>query len=192
MRSVSRIPMWRASTIAPDLLLGVGLIGLDVVARLLPHAPNFTPFAASALFAAAVFRTRMLSLAVPLLALALSDSILGFDEWRVMSVVYAATALPAAMVLCMRRSPSSIAVLAIMASSSIVFFVSTNFAVWAFGTIYTHDFAGLATCYVAALPFFQNTLSGDLLWTFLLFGGYQLFRRLLAMRRRAFPTGAAA
>ncbi len=63
MRSISRMQMWRASTIVPDVLLGTGLIGLDVVARLMPHAPNFTPFAASALFAAAVFRTRMLSLA---------------------------------------------------------------------------------------------------------------------------------
>ncbi len=191
MRSISRMQMWRASTIVPDVLLGTGLIGLDVVARLMPHAPNFTPFAASALFAAAVFRTRMLSLAVPLLALTLSDSILGFDEWRVMSVVYAATALPALMILSLRRVPSPVALLAIAASSSVVFFISTNFAVWAFGTIYPHDFAGLATCYVAALPFFQNTLSGDLFWTFLLFGGYQLVRILLAGIRRGLPSAAA-
>ena len=40
-----------------------GLVGLDIAARLLPHAPNFTPVAATALFAASVLRTRALSAA---------------------------------------------------------------------------------------------------------------------------------
>ena len=192
MKSMSRMQVWRASTIVPDVLLATGLISLDVVARLVPHAPNFTPLAASALFAAAVFRVRILSLAVPLIAMALSDSVLGFYDWRVMSVVYAAIALPAGMALCAGRLRSPIVVLSLALSSSVVFFVSTNFAVWAFGTTYTHDFAGLSTCYVAALPFFQNTLGGDLCWTCALFGGYQLFRALLAIPGRTFPSGAAA
>ncbi len=106
MKPMSRMGMWRASTIVPDVLLAAGLIGLDVVARLVPHAPNFTPLAASALFAAAVFRVRILSFAVPLIAMALSDSVLGFYDWRVMAVVYAAIALPAGMALCAGRSPS--------------------------------------------------------------------------------------
>jgi len=192
MKSMSRMGMWRASTIVPDVLLAAGLIGLDVVARLVPHAPNFTPLAASALFAAAVFRVRILSFAVPLIAMALSDSILGFYDWRVMAVVYAAIALPAGMALCAGRSPSPIALLCLAVSSSVVFFVSTNFAVWAFDTMYTHDFAGLSTCYVAALPFFQNALSGDLFWMCVLFGGHRLVRVLLATARRAAPSGAAA
>ena len=192
MKSMSRMQVWRASTIMPDVLLATGLISLDVVARLVPHAPNFTPLAASALFAAAVLRVRILSLAVPLIAMALSDSVLGFYDWRVMSVVYAAIALPAGMALCAGRLRSPIVVLSLALSSSVVFFLSTNFAVWAFGTMYTHDFAGLSTCYVAALPFFQNTLSGDLCWTCALFGGLHLFRLLLAIPGRTFPSGAAA
>ena len=180
MKPMSRMGMWRASTIVPDVLLAAGLIGLDVVARLVPHAPNFTPLAASALFAAAVFRVRILSLAVPLIAMALGDAVLGFYDWRIMGVVYAAIALPAGMALCAGRLPSPAALVLLSLSSSVVFFVSTNFAVWAFGTTYTHDFAGLSTCYVAALPFFQNTLSGDLFWTCVLFGGHRLVRVLLA------------
>jgi uncharacterized protein DUF6580 len=58
--------------------------------------------------------------------------------------------------------------------------------------MYTYDFAGLSTCYVAALPFFQNTLSGDLFWTCALFGGHRLVHVLLATARRAAPSGAAA
>ena len=189
MRVVSRTQMWRASTIMPDVLLGAGLIGLDVVARLVPHAFGFTPLVASALFAAAMFRLRALSFAVPLIAMVLSDSVLGFDDWRVMSVVYAATALPAAMVLWAGRLRSPLVLLSIAASASVFFFISTNFAVWAFGTLYTRDFAGLATCYVAALPFFQNQLAGDLFWTCVLFGGHRLVLlpawRMILPRRRA-------
>ncbi len=192
MRSMSRMQVWRASTIMPDILLATGLISLDVVARLVPHAPNFTPLAASALFAAAVFRVRMLSLAVPLIAMALSDSVLGSYDWRVMGVVYAAIALPAGMALCAGRLRSPLAVLCLALSSSVVFFLSTNFAVWAFGTMYTHDVAGLSTCYVAALPFFQIRLGGDLWWTCALLGGHQLFRALLAIPGRTFPSRAAA
>ena len=58
--------------------------------------------------------------------------------------------------------------------------------------LHPHDFAGLSTCYVAALPFFQNTLSGDLFWMCVLFGGHRLVRVLLATARRAAPSGAAA
>jgi hypothetical protein len=192
MKSMSRMRIRRAAAIAPDVLLAAGLIGLDVVARLVPHAPNFTPLAASALFAAAVFRVRVLSLAVPLLAMALSDAVLGFYDWKLMGVVYAAITLPAVMALGVGRLRSPIALLCLAVSSSVVFFVTTNFAVWAFGAIYTRDLAGLSTCYVAALPFFQNTLSGDLFWTCVLFGGHQLIRVLLAMARRASPTGVAA
>ena len=185
MRSASQAQIWRAAGILPDVLLGAGLIGLDVAARLLPHPPNFSSVAASALFAAAVFRVRVLSFAVPLLALALSDAIIGFDDWRMAAVIYAATVFPAALVVCVRGLPSPIALLGIAACSSVVFFVSTNFGVWAFGAMYPRDLAGLAACYVAALPFFQNTLGGDLFWMFALFGGYQLFRAVLATPRLA-------
>jgi hypothetical protein len=192
MNPISRAHTWRASPIVPDLLLGTALIGLDVFIRLVPHAWHFTPLAASALFAAAMFRVRMLSLAVPLIAMALSDSVMGFYDWRVMAVVYAASAAPAAMALCVARLRSPLVLLSLAAASSIVFFLATNFAVWAFDGMYTHDLAGLSACYVAALPFFKSTIAGDLLWTCVLFGAYQLVRMLLASTRGDRARGVAA
>src|SRR5262245_35392811 len=60
----------------------------------------------------------------------------------------------------------SVAVLlSLCLASSVTFFLTTNFAVWAFEGIYSHDLAGLTACYVAALPFFKNTIIGDLFWT---------------------------
>src|SRR6476620_9201713 len=78
-----------------ELSLAMSLVGLDIVARVAPHAPNVTPIAASAVFAGMVLRSRALALAVPISALSLSDLVVGSYDWRIMGVVYAALALPA-------------------------------------------------------------------------------------------------
>jgi hypothetical protein len=151
--------------------LAMSLVGLDVIARLAPHAPNFTPIAASALFAGAMLRSRTLALAVPVAAMLASDFVLGGYDWRIMGMVYAALALPALLGRWGRaRSATVLAPLAL--SSSLIFFATTNFAVWVFSGMYAHDLAGLMHCYVAALPFLQNTVIGDMFWTTLLFGGW--------------------
>jgi hypothetical protein len=158
-----------------ELALVMSLIGLDVIARLAPHAPNFTPVAASALFAGAVLRSRTLALAVPLAAMLASDLILGVYDWRIMGVVYAALALPALLGR-WGRARGMIVLAPLALSSSLLFFATTNFAVWAFSGMYTRDFAGLVHCYVAALPFLQNTVIGDMFWTGVLFGGWWIAR----------------
>jgi hypothetical protein len=165
-----------------EFMLLFGLIALDVVVRILPNPLNFSSVAASALFAGAVLG-RPLALAVPLAALALSDCVLGFDDWRVMIFVYAGLTLPAVLGLFTRGfwKPIRLASLAVL--SSVLFFVTSNFAVWMFSGIYARDAAGLVKCYIAALPFFQNTLMGDLFWTAMLFGGLWLARLALGGRR---------
>jgi hypothetical protein len=154
-----------------QLALVLGLVALDVVARLLPHAPNFTPIVASGLFAGAFLNSRLLALTVPLAAMALSDYIIGFYDWHVMIAVYAAFMMPAVFGGGMRLRSAKIVALPLAVSSSVIFFVVSNFAVWAFTGMYVHDASGLLTCYLAALPFFQNALMGDAFWTVVLFGG---------------------
>ena len=90
------------------------------------------------------------------------------------------------------RLRSPVVLLSLAVTSSVVFFLATNLAVWAFEGLYTQDLAGLSRCYVAALPFFKNTVIGDLFWTGVLFGGYHLLRMLLAGTRRDRASGAAA
>ena len=162
--------------LAAELPLAAGLVELDVVARLLPHAPNFTPIAASAVFAGMILRSRTLALAVPLAAMLVSDLVLGGYDWRVMAVVYAAFTLPALLAMAARRFRTSIVIVPVVLSSSVIFFLTTNFAVWAWSGIYPLTFAGLVRCYVAALPFFQNTLCGDRFWSAALFGGWRRMR----------------
>jgi hypothetical protein len=162
-----------------ELSLAMSLVGLDIVARVAPHAPNVTPIAASAVFAGMVLRSRALALAVPISALLLSDLVVGSYDWRIMGVVYAALALPALLARWARARP--VVVLApLVLSSSLLFFATTNFAVWAFSGMYADDLRGLVHCYVAALPFLWNTVAGDVLWTALLFGTWWSAKFLFA------------
>ena len=75
-------------------------------------------------------------------------------------------------------------------TSSALFFLVTNFGVWAFGSLYPMTWDGLIACYVAAVPFFRNTLQGDLFYTLVLFGGFRLLeRRFSGLREPSMPSG---
>ncbi len=172
-----------------DLWMDLGLVAFlvvfDVVARLVPHAPGIWPFAASALFAGRMLRIPALAVVVPLAAVLLSNVALAGEDWRITAVVCAAITLPAFAGMLARRYPGAIAVVAGMVACSLIFFVTTNFAVWAFGTLYPHTLQGLTQCYIMALPFLDKTVLGDLFWTAVLFGGAWLAQRGPALARRA-------
>jgi hypothetical protein len=168
------------SPIRAEVLLVLFLVGFDVVARLLMHVPNVSPVAASALFAGMTLHRRSLALLVPLAAMLIGDAFVGFYDWRVMIVVYAAMLLPAvAGILASRYRPSRVVVPAVVACS-LIFFATTNFAVWAFSGMYSPDTAGLMQCFTLALPFLKYTMAGDLFWAAVLFGGAWLVQRLTA------------
>ena len=175
----SRADLWM------DLGLVAFLIVFDVAARLLPHAPGVWPFAATALFAGRMMRIPALAVIVPVAAVLLSNVALAAEDWRVSAVICAAVTLPAFAGMIARRYPGAISVIAGMVSCSLIFFVTTNFAVWAFNGMYPMNFDGLVQCYVAALPFLDKTVLGDLFWTAVLFGGAWLVQHGPALARRA-------
>lgn len=154
-----------------DLALMVFLIALDVAARLLPHAPGVWPVAATALFAGRVFRNPALALIVPLAATGLSNLALPGDDWRVELMVAVALLVPVFAGMASRRFAGMLPVVVAMVGSSLAFFLITNFAVWAFNGMYPMTAQGLAACYIAALPFLDRTVFGDLAWAGALFGG---------------------
>ncbi|MEW6454638.1 MAG: DUF6580 family putative transport protein [Pseudomonadota bacterium] len=170
------------SKLGSDFLLAGALVGLVVVARLLPHAPNFTPAAAAALFAGTMLHHRGIALVVPFAAMIASDAVLGFYDWRVMSVVYVALALPAMIGMLAEHVRVSRMLVPATLFGSLLFFATTNLAVWAFSGIYPQTMDGLLACYIAALPFLKNTIAGDLFWGVALFSGAYLVQ---AMRERA-------
>lgn len=174
--------------IGSDLLLAAALVCLVVIARLLPHAPNFTPVAAAALFAGTMLHHRGIALAVPFAAMIASDAMLGFYDWRVMSVVYGLLALPAVIGMLAKHIRVSRMLVPAALSGSLLFFVTTNFAVWAFSGIYPQTTDGLIACYIAALPFLKNTIAGDLFWGVALFSGAYLVQSILVPSIRARAT----
>jgi hypothetical protein len=149
--------------------------------RLVPHPPNFTPIGAMALFSGAYLGRKPLAFAVPLGALLLSDLVLGFYHGQATVYFSVALIVMIGMVALGRRSPIRVGAAAVL--SSVVFFVVTNFGMWLFSGFYPRTFAGLEACYVAAVPFFQNTVAGDLFYATLLFGGFKIAELLLPRLR---------
>ena len=156
--------------------------------RLVPHPPNFSPIDAMALFSGAYLGRRWVAFAAPLGALLLSDLVLGF--YHGMATVYATVALVVAIgwSLSSRRSPLRIAGAAV--AGSVTFFLITNFGMWLFSGFYPLTSAGLAACYVAAIPFFQTTVAADLFYAGLLFGGFALAEHFLPQLRAGKPQPA--
>jgi hypothetical protein len=157
------------------LVLCTAIVGAAAL-RLVPHPPNFTPIGAMALFSGAYLGRRgAIALVAPLGALLLSDLVLGF--YRGMPTVYFSVALIVLLggLALKRVSPIRIGTAAV--ASSVLFFVITNFGTWLSGGFYPRTLAGLEACYIAAIPFFQNTVAGDLIYSAVLFGGFALLER---------------
>jgi hypothetical protein len=145
---------------------------LAVAIRFIPHPWQFTPLAASLLFFGA--RASRRQAWIPLLLFAVSDLLLNkfvyaypFGWEQTVTWVWYAAILFLGMGL--RKHQKPLPILGAALASSISFYLISNFMVWVAGTMYPKDWAGLATCYETALPFFRHTLEGDMLFTILMF-----------------------
>lgn len=152
--------------------------------RLIPHPPNVAPIGALALFGGACFADTRAAFLVPLAAMFLSDLAIGlasgdisFGLHSLLPVVYGAFALIVCLGLSLRGRRRVGRIAAATLAGSLLFFVVTNFGVWALGSWYPTTWAGLAACYAAAIPFFRHTLLGDAVYATALFGGLALLER---------------
>lgn len=153
------------------LLIALLLVGFAVVSRLVPHPANVAPIAAVALFGGAVL-PRKLALTLPLAAMIISDIFLGFHS--LIFFTWGSFLLIALLASYRLKNPGFTSVFGMSIAASIIFYLVTNFGVWLEGRLYDQTFAGIMRSYYNALPFFRNTLLGDLLYSGLLFGAYYL------------------
>ncbi len=158
------------------------LIALGVAGRLLPHPPNFTPMAAIALFAGFIFIKRYMAVVAVISTMLLCDYF-AFgslsSSWfgsKSMFVVYLALLFPIVFKNFLQKKIGVLRIFGAALASSSVFFLATNFAVWAFSPMYEKTLEGLVLCYTMAIPFFQNTVAGDLIWSGVIFGTYFVLR----------------
>jgi hypothetical protein len=159
----------------------VGMILAAAASRLIPHPPNFAPIGALALFSGACFSSKPMAFLVPLAAMLISDLAIGLLSGDrslglhgLIPVVYGSFALIVCVGFWLRRRRSTVPIAGATLASSVMFFVLTNFGVWALGSWYPKTWDGLIACYGAAIPFFQNTLLGDAVYVTVLFGGLAL------------------
>jgi hypothetical protein len=183
-------------------LVITSMILAAAAARLIPHPPNFTPIGAMALFAGVCLAPRWTAFLVPLAAMALSDLLLYQIHTRppepaiylgFRAIVYGCFAVMVCVGFWLRSRYTVLRLVGAMLGSSVLFFVVTNFAVWALGQglDYPKTLTGLIACYVAAIPFFQNTVLGDAFFTVLLFGGLALIEFYLPKLRERVLAPAA-
>lgn len=163
-------------------MLAVVIFLMGVVFRLLPHFPNFTPISAMALFGGAKLGKKY-GLLIPFLAMVFSDYLLtfinpGYPMFHSTTLyVWGSFLISGLIGLWLRKNGSRRFILGGTLLASLQFFIITNFGVWASG-YYPPDFNGLMQSYIEAIPFFRNTLMGDLFYTTVFFGGYSLIVRL--------------
>lgn len=173
---------WLPTASNPRSAVGAAaaMIGICVLARLLPHPPNVSPVASLAVFGGAFFATKRMAIAVPLLAMLVSDLVLGFHG--AMVAVYASLAISVLIGRHVRRRPNLRRIAGATLASSIVFFVLSNLAVWMMW--YPTTLSGLTTCFAAAVPFFQNSLVGNAFFSSVVFGSAAMMQSRDKFARR--------
>ena len=155
--------------------LALSLVVAGVALRVIPHPWNFAPIGAIALFGGARFDRRWMAIALPLITMLIGDAFIGFHS--AMPVIYATYALIAVIGMFLRNRSSIAAIGGASLLSSTIFYVTTNFDVWAQGTTYAKTLTGLVTCYIAAIPFFERTIASDLLFSAIFFGVFAAVER---------------
>ena len=161
------------------------LIAIAGLSRLLPHPPNFTALGAVALFGGAALSSKILRIALPLVVLLITDIIINntvfaqFNEgftvfypgaiWTYVAI--GSISLLAPMII--NKLSVKHVVLGSL-SASLVFFIISNFGDWITGFDFPLTFAGLIGNYIAGIPYFMNSIAGDLFFSGILFGGFYL------------------
>lgn len=170
------------------------MILLAAFSRIIPHMPNFSPLGAIGLFGAAYFVKKWQAFLIPIAATWLSDLFInnviyaqyypkftwfyqGF-YWQYGSYLLIALA---GIFIFRKINPQRVIVGAL--TSTAIFFLVSNFGVWAGGTMYPRNFGGLMTCYVAGIPFLKGTLFGDLFYSGALFGAFALAQKQFPVLR---------
>ena len=149
-------------------MLAFGLILFGILSRFVIHAPNFTPVIAIALFSG-VYLRKFSSLAVPLIMMVISDLVIGFHD--TLFFTWGTIMLIALIGMWLRAHKSIRNIFLSALASSLLFFIITNLAAWP--TLYPKTWAGLEECFIAAIPFYRNTLLSTVIYSALFFGLYE-------------------
>ena len=169
-----------------SIILITAIVVFGIIARLLPHFPNFAPMGAIALFAVAFYKRKSLALIIPVTAWWLSDLFLNNTRyatseefsWFTMDQFFSIIALIIIVVLggFLLKKLSVSKIILGSTGASLVFFIISNFGVWMNGMLYPKTLQGLIECYAMAIPFYHATFLSDMIYTSMFFGAMYVFR----------------
>ncbi len=160
---------------------------LGAVLRVIPHPGNFAPIAAIALFGGA-YLSRKQAMFVPILAMVISDFFIGFDSWTTRALVYGSFMLTAVIGMWLKNHKNVYTVTGASLVSSTIFFLVTNLPFVHPVSLYPYTLEGTLASYTNALPFFKNTVMGDLFYTAVFFGMFELVRYWVSKKAVAQST----
>lgn len=168
------------------------LILVAVLSRIVPHAGWYSVTAVGGALLYFGARRSWREMIAPLAALAATDYFLTvfsyhyafrLDAYLPTWLWYAAAMVLGQILLSSKTTWLRFGSAVVLGPTS--FFLLSNFAVWAASVMYPHTAAGLATCYVAGLPFYGNDLASTALVAGLAFGLPMLLRRMSEARAGA-------
>ncbi|MBI2607958.1 MAG: hypothetical protein HYW51_03990 [Candidatus Doudnabacteria bacterium] len=152
------------------------IILIGALLRVIPHPANFAPIAAIALFGGTYLNKKQ-ALILPLLAMFISDFFIGFDSLQSRIMVYGSFLLIGLIGLAIKKHKNIGTIFGGALFGSVLFYLITNFAFFYSPTMYPHDLTGILSSYINALPFFKNTVLGDLFYVSIFFGAYELVQQ---------------
>jgi ABC-type proline/glycine betaine transport system permease subunit len=150
-------------------MLTISLIIIGILLRFIPHTANFTPVAAIAIFAG-VYLNKKQALIVPLLLMVLSDIFLGMHN--VVIFTWGSFILVTFLGVWAKNHKTVKAIASTAIVSSVLFYLITNFGVWAMGW-YPQTAKGLLDCYLLGLPFLRTFTVATFVYTIVFFGAYE-------------------
>ncbi|MGA7721899.1 MAG: DUF6580 family putative transport protein [Ignavibacteriaceae bacterium] len=167
----------------------LGIVTFAAVTRiltppLLGHPSNFAPINAIALFSGCYFSGKLAKYIIPLLSVWIGDLFIDYIYLHKFMLFYsgfywqyACYVLMVVIGIMLSNRVKPLNLLAAGISSSVLFFIITNFGVWMGFGMYPHSTVGLAACYTAAIPFFSSTLLSDIAYSALFFGSFEFAQR---------------
>jgi len=161
---------------------------LIAASRLMSHTDNFVPVFAMILFASVHLKNKLQAILISIGALWLSDLYINnwgkyaeyHNEFIFISSPFNYLSYLLIALIGFKLFQNTISIKKVFGSSlfvGVVFFIVSNFGVWLSGSLYPLTFDGLLSCYTAAIPFFRSTLSSNMLFSFILFGGYYALQK---------------
>ncbi len=147
------------------------IIIVSIIMRVLPHPANFIPIGALALISGVYIKSRW-GIMLPVTVMMVSDLIVGMHN--IVLFTWGSFLVIGMIGWWIRKNKNIFRLVGGTLAGSIIFYLITNMAVWAFTPLYHKSLFGLMDSYYMAIPFFRNTAMGDLFYVGVFFGVFEL------------------